>query len=111
MGQAVQVVGALLIISAYLSFQQDRLRLDSVKFLALNTVGAAILTAVAFADRQYGFLILEGMWTWVSGRGLRRALVKSKEAKKRGTTSKRAKESATRRARRGNRPNPLRRVE
>jgi hypothetical protein len=111
MGQAVQLVGAFLIISAYLAFQQDRLRLDSVRFLALNMAGAGILTAIAFADHQYGFLILEGMWTWVSGRGLRRALVTSKDAKKRDTTSKRAKESATRRARRGNRPNPLRRVD
>jgi hypothetical protein len=111
MGQAVQLLGALLIIGAYLSYQQDRLRLDSVKFLALNTVGAGILTAVAFVDHLYGFLVLEGMWTWVSGRGFRRALVKAKQAKKRDTTTKRSKESAARRARRGNRPNPLRRVE
>jgi hypothetical protein len=111
MGQAVQLVGALLIISAYLSYQQDRLRLDSVKFLALNMVGAGILSVVAFVDRQYGFLILEGMWTWVAGRGFRRAIQTTKQVKKRDTTSKRAKESATRRARRGNRPNPLRRVD
>jgi hypothetical protein len=111
MGQAVQLLGALLIISAYLASQQGGLRLDSVRFLALNMVGAAILSVVAFVDRQYGFLLLEGMWTWVSGRGFRRALVKGKEAKKRDTTSKRAKESATRRARRGKRPNPLRRVD
>ena len=111
MGQAVQLVGALLIISAYVSFQQNRLRLDSVKFLALNMVGAGILTAVAFVDHLYGFLILEGMWTWVSGRGFRRALVKAREAKKRNATAKRSKESAARRARRGNRSNPLRPVD
>jgi hypothetical protein len=110
MGQAVQILGALLIIGAYMSYQQDRMRLDSVKFLGLNMVGAGILTVVAFADRQYGFLILEGMWMWVSGRGFRRALVKAKEAKKRDTTAKRSKESAARRAKRGNKPNPLRRV-
>ena len=111
MGQVVQIVGALLIISAYLSFQQDRLRLDSVRFLGLNMLGAGILTVIAFVDRQYGFLILEGMWTWVSGRGLRRAVHKAKEAKKRDTTTKRSKDSAARRARRGNRPNPLRKVD
>jgi len=106
MGQVVQLVGALLIVSAYVAFQQNRLKLDSVQFLGMNMLGAGILTLVAAVDRQLGFLLLEGMWTWVSARGFRRAL-KARQATKRVTRSSR---SAARPTRRRDRPNPLRRV-
>ena len=108
-GQAVQLVGALLIMSAYVAFQQNRLRLDSVQFLGMNMLGAGILTLVAAVNRQLGFLLLEGMWTWVSARGFRRAL-KAKQATKRATRPGRSKPSAARPTRRRDRPNPLRRV-
>ena len=108
-GQVVQFVGALLIVSAYVAFQQNRLRLDSVQFLGMNMLGAGILTLVAAVDRQLGFLLLEGMWTWVSARGFRRAL-KVKQATKRATRPGRSSRSAARPTRRRDRPNPLRRV-
>ena len=110
MGQVVQLVGAVLILSAYVAAQQNRLRLDSVKFLALNTLGAAILAVVAAVNRDLGFLLLEGVWAWVSARGLRRAIKAANEEKKRGKSAARSSRSATRRARRGHRQNPLRRV-
>jgi hypothetical protein len=109
MGQAVQLVGALLIVGAYVAYTQGRLRLDSVQFLGLNMVGAAILSVVAFIDRLYGFLLLEFLWTWVSARGFRRAL-KVKHTAKRETKTTRATRSAAR-ARGRKRPNPLRKVE
>ena len=110
MGQAVQFIGAMLIVGAYLAYTQGRLRLDSVQFLGLNMIGAAILTAVAAADRLYGFLLLEGVWTWVSARGFRRALKAKQAAKRDAQRSRRSGRSATgTRRRRG--PNPLRRVE
>ena len=109
MGQVIQLVGALLVVSAYVSFRQNRLKLDSVQFLGMNMVGAGILTLVAAVDRQFGFLLLEGMWTWVSARGFRRAL-KAKHAAKRATPPGRSSRSAARPTRRRNGPNPLRRV-
>ena len=109
MGQAVQLVGALLIVGAYVSYTQGRLRLDSVQFLGLNMIGAAILTVVAFIDRLYGFLLLEFLWTWVSARGFRRALT-AKQAAKRETKTVRTSKAAAR-ARGRKRPNPLRKVE
>lgn len=81
MGQLVQLVGAALILSAYVSASRQQIRFDSVQFLALNTVGAAILAVVAAVNRDVGFLLLEGVWAWVSGRGLRRALREAKAAK------------------------------
>jgi hypothetical protein len=106
--QVVQLVGAFLVVSAYVAFRQNRLRLDSAQFLGMNMLGAGILTIVAAVDRQLGFLLLEGMWTWVSARGFRRALKAQRATKgsKRGGSSR----SAARPNRRRNRPNPLRRV-
>jgi len=109
MGQVVQLVGALLIVSAYVAFQQKRLRLDSVQFLGMNMLGAGILTLVAAVDRQLGFLLLEGMWTWVSARGFRRAL-KARQAAKRVAPPGRSRRPVARPTRRRDRPNPLRRV-
>ena len=109
MGQAVQLVGALLIVGAYVSYTKGRLRLDSVQFLGMNMIGAGILTVVAFLDDLYGFLLLEFVWTWVSARGFRRAL-KAKQAAKEATKTSRTK-SAAARSRGRKRPGHLRRVE
>ena len=109
MGQAVQLVGAILIVGAYLAYTKGRLRLDSVQFLGMNMVGAAILTIVAYIDRLYGFLLLEAVWMWVSARGFRRAL-KARQAAKHETKTTRSSRSAAR-ARGRKRPNPLRPVD
>jgi hypothetical protein len=112
MGQAVQLLGAVLIVGAYLAFQRNRLRLDSVQFLAMNTLGAGILSVVAAVNGDLGFLLLEGVWTWVSARGLRRAIkAKAKAGKKpSGKPPGRFSRPAARPARRKHRHNPLRRV-
>jgi hypothetical protein len=109
MGQVVQLVGAVLIVSAYVAAQQNRLRFDSVQFLAMNALGAGILTVVAAVNRDFGFLLLEGVWTWVSARGLRRA-IKAQRRTRPGKGSGRSSRPGARPARRRHRHNPLRRV-
>ena len=112
MDQVAQIIGAMFILSAYIASQQNRMRLDSVQFLGLNTVGAAILAVVAAVNRDAGFLLLEGVWTWVSARGLRRAMKREQEAKRPTSGGKgRSKRPGGRPPHRRNRPNPLRRVE
>ncbi len=72
MDQLVQVVGALLILAAYVAAQFGRMSQESRIYLALNLVGSVILLALAWLDRQWGFLLLETVWAIVSARGLLR---------------------------------------
>jgi hypothetical protein len=109
MGQAVQLVGAMLIVAAYLAYTQGRLRLDSVQFLGMNMVGALILTIVAAVDRLYGFFILELVWAWVSGRGFRRALEAKQKVKRESKTTRTSRAAARSRGRK--RPDHLRKVD
>jgi hypothetical protein len=74
MEQIVQVAGALLILIAFAAAQFGRMRLDSVLYLTLNLVGAAVLAWLAWDERQWGFLLLETVWTLVSAWGLAKAL-------------------------------------
>ncbi len=76
MDQAIQVVGALLILTAFTAVQLERMRPDSRPYLALNLVGSAILAVLAFTSSQWGFVLLEGVWAIVSGWGLLGALRK-----------------------------------
>jgi hypothetical protein len=74
MDQIVQVVGALLILIAFAAAQFGWMRLESVVYLTLNLVGAVILAWLAWDDRQWGFLLLEGVWSLVSAWGLAKVL-------------------------------------
>jgi hypothetical protein len=109
MGQVVQLLGAVLIVTAYVAAQRGRIRFDSVQFLAMNALGAAILAVVAAVNGDLGFLLLETVWAWVSFRGLRRA-IRANQAAKRAKSSGRFNRSAARPARRRRGQNPLRRV-
>ena len=70
MDQAVQVVGALLILAAFIAAQRGTLSAHSLAYLALNLVGSAILTVVAAVEWDLGFLLLEAVWALVSLWGL-----------------------------------------
>ena len=74
MDQVVQLIGAALILAAFVLAQQRRMATDSVTYLALNAAGAALLAVVAVMDRDIGFTLLEATWTVVSTSGLVRCL-------------------------------------
>jgi len=72
--QIVSVIGAILILYAYVALQVGRMQSESIWYQVLNLVGGAALLATALANWQWGFIILEGVWTGVSAAGLTRLL-------------------------------------
>ena len=72
MSEIMQVVGALLILAGFTAAQFGRLDPRSLPYLVVNVLGAGTLAVVAAADRDWGFLLLEGVWTIVSAISLLR---------------------------------------
>ena len=73
MQQLVQVVGSLLVLTAFLAVQRGRWTPSSRVYLVLNTAGSGVLAVDALHGSQWGFLLLEGTWALVSAYGLLRA--------------------------------------
>ncbi|MDX1935381.1 MAG: hypothetical protein SFU56_22505 [Capsulimonadales bacterium] len=69
-----QIGGALCVLLAFVLAQLGRLRSDSFRYLILNAVGSGVLAILAAIDRQWGFLLLEGVWAIVSAYGIVRRL-------------------------------------
>jgi hypothetical protein len=68
--QLVSLVGAALILVAYLALQRGWMPRESRLYNALNFVGSGLLTYVAVKDRRMGFIILEAAWALLSLPGM-----------------------------------------
>lgn len=64
--QVVQIIGAILILVGFVLSQLRMLAQDSYPYLLANLAGAIILTVDAWHGSQWGFVLLEGVWSLVS---------------------------------------------
>ncbi|HEY9383339.1 MAG TPA: hypothetical protein VIP80_07465 [Gemmatimonadales bacterium] len=70
MRQLVSLLGAFLILLPFAASQLRRLPVATLAYQLPNLVGSAALTVVAVLERQYGFILLEGVWALMSIVGL-----------------------------------------
>ena len=70
--QLVSLAGAMTILAAFVLQQFGRWKASEPAYLLTNMIGAAVLTAVAWLESQWGFLLMEVVWTLVSAWGLYR---------------------------------------
>lgn len=73
LNQLVGIFGALLVLSAYLGLQRGWLTAADRRYDILNFFGAGMLAYVAIVDRQYGFILLEGVWALAALPGMLRS--------------------------------------
>ena len=64
--QVISVLGALAVLAAYAANQFRWIGPSNLSYTLLNLIGAGVLSAIAVVEQQWGFLLLEGVWTLVS---------------------------------------------
>lgn len=64
--QTVSLLGSLLILSAFVGGQLRKLAPSDLSYVLLNLAGSCLLAVVALLEKQWGFLLLEGVWALVS---------------------------------------------
>jgi hypothetical protein len=79
-----EVLGAALILSAFVLAQLGRLTTASMAYLVLNFFGAGTLAVVAAIDGDVGFLLLEGVWAAVSAVSIVRGVSAGRGGRKGG---------------------------
>jgi UPF0716 family protein affecting phage T7 exclusion len=66
MVQTLSLVGAFLVLTAFVGLQLGRLAVDTVVYQLLNLVGASLLTIVGLLSTTWGFVVLNGVWSVVA---------------------------------------------
>lgn len=68
--QLIGLIGAILVLGAYLALQRQWLTLEQRVYHGLNLVGAGLLAWIAATERQVGLTLVEGAWALLSLPGL-----------------------------------------
>ena len=70
MSEVLQWVGAVLVLAAFTLSQWGVWSVRSYRYLTFNFIGGGGLAVAAVITRQWGFVLLEGVWSVVAGQGL-----------------------------------------
>jgi hypothetical protein len=70
LSEALQWTGAVAVLVAFALSQWGRWAVVSYPYLLCNFLGGAGLSAAAVLSHQWGFVMLEGIWSLVGARGL-----------------------------------------
>lgn len=62
----LQILGALTVLAGYVAAQIGWTTPRSIGYLTANTLGAGVLAWLAWTSQDWGFLLLEGVWSAVS---------------------------------------------
>ena len=68
--QLIALVGAAVVLSAYLGLQRGWMRPDDRRYHILNFAGASMLTFIAIVDQRWGFILLESVWALAAVPGM-----------------------------------------
>lgn len=68
--QLISLIGAMTILAAFAMLQMGRWTSDGAAYLWANLAGSVTLTAIAWIELQWGFLLMESVWALVSAWGL-----------------------------------------
>jgi hypothetical protein len=66
MHDVVQIAGSLLVLAAFVAALRGRSEQPSYPYLAANAIGSTALAVTAVIGREWGFILLEGVWALVS---------------------------------------------
>jgi hypothetical protein len=64
--QLLSLIGAVLVLIAFIALQLGRMEREDVAFNLLNFFGSGSLAWVAIVDRRAGFIVLEVAWALFS---------------------------------------------
>ena len=68
--ELIQIIGALLNMGAFALLHFQIAPSSALRYLIPNWLGSVLLVASAYADRQWGFLMLESAWVLVTGHAI-----------------------------------------
>ena len=70
MSELLQWSSAIVVLLAFALAQRGIWSVTSYRYLLLNLIGGAGLSAAAVLSHQWGFVLLEGVWALVAGWGI-----------------------------------------